>query len=150
MKGAIAEIHASLVGKDGSAVGIHAADSPVEVPVGQYRLTALSVTLKDASGRWSYVFSDMIGSRPPAWHEVRKGQDLNLDPIGRLELAIDLPGDATPPSITVQPRLFTAEGLLINSGSHGDGPGERPPTTARVSILDDQGDTKDATTSGFS
>jgi hypothetical protein len=114
----------TLVGRDGTAVLVAGAGNPAEVPSGEYQLqiVALSVPGKENSRRWSFDFSaDATRQRP--WHEVKTGATLDLDPIGALELAIDVEGNKTvcKPGelLTVLPRLYTGDGLLIRACYRG-------------------------------
>ena len=54
-----AELHATLVGRDGSAFGL-SANEPATVPVGDYRLGTVTATFDDPQGgpNWSFIFSD--------------------------------------------------------------------------------------------
>src|SRR5439155_25472842 len=58
------------------------------------------------------------------WHHVAAGQELALDPCGPLRLTADgndLKKPARPDrEVVVNPRLFTAEGLLITSSDCQD------------------------------
>ena len=55
----VLDLSATLVGRDGSAVGLSGSDA-VTVPAGEYRLSTVTLTLADPAGgpTWSYVFSD--------------------------------------------------------------------------------------------
>jgi hypothetical protein len=102
-----AEVAILLVGRDGAAVGLKGiAPLKSEIPPGDYRVSTLTVGLSDPSGgmRWNYVFSDNGRRGEPVWHRVENGQNLVLDPLGKLEF------DAT---LEPNPRLYTADGLLI-------------------------------------
>ena len=119
-------VAATLVGRDGSAVLVSGLGQPAEIPSGEYQLQVVVVSLsgKDDSRRWNFEFSSTAGRQRP-WREVKTGATLDLDPIGSLELAIDLesnkidcrPGD----TVTVLPRLYTGDGLLINACYWGTG-----------------------------
>jgi hypothetical protein len=110
----------TLAGRDGAAVLVSGIDNPAEVPSGDYQLQIVAVSLsgKEDSRRWNFEFS-ADSSRQRPWREVKSGTTLELDPIGVLELAIDVEGNSAtcrPGGIlTVLPRLYTGDGLLINA-----------------------------------
>jgi hypothetical protein len=151
-------IHVLLIGRDGSALGMEGAGATIDAPVGEYRVSALSLSLTDPAGGppWHFVFSDSLAVGHPVWFKIEAGRTLDLDPIGPLDLSAEV---QEPPAerarggpLTVQPRLYTAHGLLINSGFRGApaAPGLDHATTTRISLRSADGETLDATTSGFS
>jgi hypothetical protein len=109
-----------LVGRDGAAVGLKGiAPLKSEIPPGDYRVSTLTVGLSDPIGgmRWNYVFSDNGRRGEPVWHRVENGQNLVLDPLGKLEFDATLePNEKTVKpgqDLRINPRLYTADGLLI-------------------------------------
>jgi hypothetical protein len=151
----VLDLGATLVGRDGSAVGLRGPDA-VTVPVGEYRLSTVTLTLADPAGgrSWSYVFSDNGRRGELFWYKVAKDGSLAIDPIGRLEMAVELEADAPPrwdAVLRVNPALYTGDGLLIVTAYRGSptvtasegGPG------AEVSLRDGVGRTFGATHSGF-
>jgi len=153
----LAEIHAQLIGRDGSAVNV-SGSAELTVPVGEYRISVLSLVLSDpASGPpWHFGFSELLRQPRWTWHKVEKGTTLDLDPLRGLELkaAIQEPSDERKPGlpVTIQPWLVTGDNLLINFGYRGaaTAPGADHETTAHVTICSSDGTILDATTSGFS
>ena len=123
---ALVKLDVMLTGEDGSAFAVNALDSATIVPVGRYAVgsAALSVQHSGAAQPVHFVFSRVGVDAGTRWQEVKKDQELTLDPIGKLRFELDIeqsqrvrkPGE----SIRVQPKLFTADGLLINSCSYGD------------------------------
>jgi hypothetical protein len=158
----LVEVHALMTGRDGSALNVDGSGGVAEVtaPVGEYRLSALTLVLTDpAGGRpWHFSFSDIsviVGWREPLWHKVEKGRVLDLDPAGRLELTAQV---AAPPAerkrgapVTVQPRLYTGDGLLIVYSYRGSpaAPGADRVMTAHVALCSASGEALDGSTSGF-
>ncbi|HEV7224876.1 MAG TPA: hypothetical protein VGN42_19355, partial [Pirellulales bacterium] len=61
--GRIVEAAVTLVGRDGSAIGLREVGASVTAPIGEYRVSALTVALEDRHGgpRWTFVFSDNQG-----------------------------------------------------------------------------------------
>jgi hypothetical protein len=114
-----------LTGEDGSAFAVSALETPTVVPAGRYALgsVVLSVQLTGASQPTNFVFSRVGVDSRTRWHELKKDEELILDPIGKVRFALEIeknqrtrkPGE----EIRVQPQLFTADGLLINSCSLG-------------------------------
>ncbi len=126
-KGAsLLKLDVMLTGEDGSAFAVSALDASAVVPTGRYAVgsVALSVQLTSANQPIHFVFSRVGVDADTRWHELKKDQELILDPVGKLRFGLDIeksqrirkPGEA----IRVQPQLFTADGLLINSCSIGD------------------------------
>lgn len=147
-----------LTGEDGSALAMSATDTATVVPAGRYALgsVALSVQLPDAQPPIHFVFSRVGVDADTRWHELKKDQELILDPIGKLrfELALETnqrmrkPGDV----IQVQPQLFTADGLLINSCSIGNSEQATHDGNHRhctVELRDAQNQRLDSQSSGF-
>lgn len=151
----VLDLNATLEGRDGSAVGLHGLE-PVTVPVGEYRVTTVTLTMADPAGgpTWSYVFSDNGRRGEKIWYRVAKDATLTLDPIGRLEMTVNLEDDGPrgPDSVLrVNPGLYTGDGLLIVTAYRGsptvtasdDGPG------AEVSLRDGEGRALNTSRSGF-
>ncbi len=57
----LAETHAQFIGRDGSALNVDGS-AEVTVPVGEYRISALSLVLSDPAGGppWHYGFSALL------------------------------------------------------------------------------------------
>lgn len=153
--GSVLDLNATLIGRDGSAIGLGASES-VTVPVGEYRLSTVTLTLADPAGgtSWSYVFSDNGRRGELVWYKVAKDTTLALDPIGRLEMTVSLGENAAPrpdADLRVNPGLYTGDGLLIVTAYRGsptvtgseNGPG------ADVSLRDASGRSFGTTRSGF-
>ena len=151
----VLDLNATLVGRDGSAIGLHGPDA-VMVPMGEYRLSTVTLTLADPAGgaSWSYVFSDNGRRGEVLWYKVAKDGTLVLDPIGRLEMAVNLEADSPPrpdADLRINTALYTGDGLLIVTTYRGspavtaseDGPG------AEVSLRDGAGRVLGSTRSGF-
>jgi hypothetical protein len=121
----LAELHTTLIGRDGSAVGMDGLGQAVTVPSGEYRVGTLAMAFEDPGGgpRWSFIFSDNGGKPDYHWHKVETGCALSIDPVGTLELETGVEHPATSlrsgDDIALQPRLYTGEGLLINTCFRG-------------------------------
>ncbi|HEX7375923.1 MAG TPA: hypothetical protein VF278_02370 [Pirellulales bacterium] len=153
--GRVAEIAVTLVGRDGSAVGLRGANAAATVPIGEYRVSAVACTLDDPAGgaRWNFVFSDNQGDDAKRWHELKKDGRLTIDPLEKIEFAAGQwqtggtcrPGD----DLTFQPKLLTIDGLLINTcyrGSHDTG---RDGTCATIKLTASDGALLSTAQSGF-
>jgi hypothetical protein len=102
-----------------------------------------------------FVFSRVGVDADTRWHELKKDQELVLDPVGKLRFDLDIekdqrirkPGDV----LQVQPQLFTADGLLINSCTVGDEPVSRYGNDRHcaVKLSDDKKQLLDVQSSGF-
>jgi hypothetical protein len=137
----VEELTVTLMGRDGSVFSLRGRDARATLPVGDYRLSVLTLTLKDPRGGppWSFVFSDR-GGRPHRWHKLDKGGRLVLDPVGKLELLAVLdredrrcrPGQV----LAVRPQLYTGDGLLIATADRGStDPAGRPGGCAAAVVL---------------
>lgn len=120
------KIDVMLIGEDGSAFTVSALDTSTVVPAGRYALGSVALSVQPASGNQPihFVFSRVGVDADTLWHELKKDDELILDPVGKLRFGLDIeknqrvrkPGE----TIRVQPQLFTADGLLINSCSIGN------------------------------
>jgi hypothetical protein len=121
----VADAHATLIGRDGSAVGVDGLGQAVTVPSGEYRIGTLALTFEDSGSgpRWSFIFSDNGGKPDYRWHKLEKGTALVIDPVGALEMETGVEDESKPvragEDITLQPRLYTGDGLLINTCFRG-------------------------------
>jgi hypothetical protein len=119
------DVTVTLQGRDGSVVSLSGRDGAADLPVGDYHVGVLALTLKGAANglEWHFVFSTDNAERPRRWHKVAKGAVLALDPVGKLELLADL-GSQRPTCragdrLAIQPRLYTGDGLLICTAYRG-------------------------------
>jgi hypothetical protein len=84
---AAVEVAATLIGRDGSSIGLSGERAQATVPIGEYRLGTVTCAFEDAQGgpRWNFVFSDIDRRGEASWHTVEKGGTVAIDPIGALE-----------------------------------------------------------------
>jgi len=152
----VLELTATLVGRDGTAVGLRGAEAEATVPVGEYRISTLTVSIADPGGGqpWNYVFSDNGGKAEHQWYKIEREGSVVIDPIGKIELLTGLGDNATTcragESISVQPRLYTGDGLLINTSYRGiqQAIGYGGPS-ARIALVTTDGTPIGETQSGF-
>jgi hypothetical protein len=136
------ELHATALGRDGSVYGLSGTE-PASVPVGEYRLGTVTISLDDPkSGQpWSFIFSDNGLRGEPRWYKVEKDAAVAIDPIGTPFFELDLtnktavrtrPGE----DVNLQPLLYTGDGLLINVAYRGapTSPSLQEILGARVSL----------------
>jgi hypothetical protein len=153
---AAVELAATLLGRDGSAVGLSGDQAEATVPVGEYRLGTVTCAFEDPEGspRWNFVFSD-IGRRGEArWYKVERGGTAAIDPIGILEFKTDTEGLGSPrpgDDLKVQPQLFTGDGLLIVTCYRGiqTNPAGDSGTGATIALATTDGRTLATAHSGF-
>jgi hypothetical protein len=122
----ILKIEVMLTGEDGSAFAVTDLDRATVLPAGRYAVgsVALSVQLATDSQPVHFVFSRVGVDTGTRWHDLKQGKEQVLDPVGKLRFALDIdkgqrvrkPGE----EVRVQPQLFTADGLLINSCGVGN------------------------------
>ena len=115
---AAVELTVTLIGRDGSTVGLAGERVEASIPIGEYRLGTVTCAFEDIKGRsrWNFVFSD-IGRRGEArWYQIEQAGTVTIDPIGVLEFKTGAEGVKplhAGDDLTVQPQLFTGDGLLI-------------------------------------
>jgi hypothetical protein len=113
-----------LVSEDGSAFTLQKGDEPATLPVGRYALGNVTLSVLDGTAPepWNFVFSRSGGQPPERWYEVRAGQEVTVDPIGQLRFELHMAAAGVQPGqeLSVSPRLFTGDGLLINSSARGE------------------------------
>jgi hypothetical protein len=118
---AVRELDVALMGDDGSAYAASTDGELVEVPEGRYAVRSLRVVLLDElwHREWRFVFMRRSDPLPENWHEVSTGQTVTIDPVGKLQMKIEGDELARPVApgrqITVEPRLYTQDGLWINA-----------------------------------
>ena len=115
---AAVELSATLIGRDGSAVGLTGARPEVSIPIGEYRLGTVTCAFEDVQGgpRWNFVFSDISRRGDARWYKIEQARTAMIDPIGILDFKTGTEGTGTVPpgdDLKVQPQLFTGDGLLI-------------------------------------
>jgi hypothetical protein len=119
----VRQLQVMLLGDDGSAFTLQG-DEPTTLPVGRYALGTVVLSIQGATGAepWNFVFSRSGGEPPRRWYEVRAGQDVSVDPVGQLRFDLPLARAGVRPgqALEVTPRLFTGDGLLINSSARGE------------------------------
>lgn len=121
----VADLELMLMGDDGSAYSLRGAEGAVQVPVGRYALSALSLSLSRTGDRepWYFVFSRLWPPEGRHWHEVARDAEVVIDPIGTPRFVLEFPNGAENvkpgKSLSIEPRLYTQDGLLINSCSLG-------------------------------
>lgn len=121
-------IEVALMGDDGSAYAVRSDGEAVTVPVGKYAVRSLRLSVVDSATKkpWNFQFTRYEPPEEKHWHHVAAGEELTLDPCGPLRLTAE-GNDLKKPArsdrdVVVNPRLFTAEGLLITTSDCNDKP----------------------------
>jgi hypothetical protein len=118
----VTQLDVMMVGDDGSAYSL-AGDLAAVVPVGRYAVGAVTLAVLDGKSPhpWNFVFSRSGGEAPQRWYEVREDSETVVDLVGRFRFELNVKGDCrTGAELSISPRLFTGDGLLINSSSCGE------------------------------
>jgi hypothetical protein len=152
-----AELVATLIGRDGSAVGLSGAGAPATRPIGEYRLGTVTCAFEDPRGgsRWNFVFSDIGHRGEPHWYKLERDKEVVIDPIGALEFKTGAPGDgpARPgDDLRVQPELYTGDGLLVVTcyrGASANPASESAGGGARITLATADGGALGTAHSGF-
>jgi hypothetical protein len=154
--GHASDLRATLVGRDGSAFGL-AGSEPATVPVGDYRLGTVTATFDEPKGgeSWSFVFSDNGAKGDPNWYSVAKDRDVVIDPIGTLDMELSVADKLKTvkagADVSLQPLLYTCDGLLINVAYRGSpvSPGAQEYVGAISTLATTDGQTLGTAHSGF-
>ena len=155
-KGEAAELHATLVGRDGSAFGLSAGDARDRAGG---RLSAGDgdghVQRPQGSPNWSFIFSDNGARGEPRWYAVAKDAQVAIDPIGALDMQVTLsdqvktavPGE----DFMLRPLLYTGDGLLINVAYRGTpvSPSAQENLGAAITLAASDGQILGSAHSGF-
>jgi hypothetical protein len=150
------ELSATLLGRDGSAVGLTGEQAQATVPIGEYRLGTVTCAFEDPGGgpRWHFVFSDIERRGEPRWYKVERGSTAMIDPIGTLDFKTGAenlepphPGD----DLRIQPQLFNGDGLLIVTCYRGElaNPASESGPGATITLATGDGRTLATAQSGF-
>jgi len=121
----LTEFEVMLLGRDGSAFSASGQDQPITVPVGAYALHTVrfAVEQRTQGKLYRFVFSRDRSPAEDRWHEVGKGEEIVLDPVGslRLEVTVFDREDVAPGRyVIVRPSLLTETGLILNSSTCKD------------------------------
>ena len=114
-----------LVGTDGSAVSLQGTQEAVTVPTGKYTVNTVRLIVKDGTTNtpWEFVFSDTGKQNTARSFNVSTGREVTLDPIGQLRFELNSDNGKQPVKpgtrLSVNLRLYTEDGLLINSSNCG-------------------------------
>jgi hypothetical protein len=151
----IDEIQVTVQSRDGVVACLRNLKSEVTVPIGEYRVSSLLLTLKDPAGGlpWGFVFNDN-GGKAYQWQSLAKGALLSFEPVGKLDFALTAGDDKScePGSMLfVRPTLYTGDGLLIERAFRG--PYQTNPFDSgchgRIVLLDSQEKVLDSALTGF-
>jgi hypothetical protein len=152
----VLDLGVSLVGRDGTAVYLNGPSAEAVVPVGDYRVSGLTVMLAGAIGGqpWTFTFSDNGGRPKKRWYTVARNAVTSIDPVGKVELltGLDRSAVARPgKDLEVQPQLFTSDGLLIVSCFRGvpNSPLGREETFADIALESPAGGRLASARAGF-
>lgn len=148
-----AAMHVGFAGRDGTPYSVGHGEK-LSAPPGEVRVDTLSVTLDDEGGKpsWHYTFS-YCGGKPQVWRPLRRSETLAVDPVGELSFFLEStkaaegvrPGD----DVSVNVRLFTGDGLLVNEIRRTGGDSYASAPTARVTLQTTDGRVLSEYHSGF-
>jgi hypothetical protein len=151
----IVEAEIMVWGADGSAFSLRDLDHSHPMPVGKYTFGTVRVFIKADESRnlWSFVFSRNSLSDREGWHTIHADQETVADPIGRLRFDVELPEtqNVRPGEfVSVNPRLMTADGLVINGSRYGNRLVDRDSNNqATICTMIEKGKVASTCNSGF-
>ena len=143
-KAEVASVRAGLAGRDGTPAAL-AQNETLAAPPGDYRMDTLNLLLtEEGEAGWQFTFA-YRGGKQPVWRSLRRDDSLAVDPVGELSFIIE-PNESyanvrAGDDVTVQLRLFTADGLLINEvlRTSDSGPaGAQPMAVVSLTTTDGQ------------
>jgi hypothetical protein len=148
----ITEIVVTLAGDDGSVYSLSGLDAETDLPTGRYAASVLYLKLatEGAEQPWEYTFSRDGNIRKQDWLTVTEGGLIEFDPIGELSLnaTYERSKRDAGTSLSIQPRLVTGSGLLINL-CHIEGKSSYSGAQCSVSVMDENGSVCGHANSGF-
>jgi hypothetical protein len=150
----VLDITATLVGGDGATFALKGNGTQVTAPVGEYRLHSLVVTARESDERlpWEFVFTHP-GNREYRWFDLARNSTVEVNPLDRLILDVEGVDERCQPgqSISVRPRVYTGDGLLINTCIlHSAGrSSDMNASCALVELSSSDGKPLSSATSGF-
>jgi hypothetical protein len=155
----VSKLEVMFMGDDGSAFSVRGLEDSMTVPVGKYAVGAVNVTVRDETSPepWTFVFSRAGGAEPEIWYDVQQDAATDIDPLCgfRFELALSDGNEVrrAGQQVTVRPRLFTGDGLLINASHLGEADrysSQHKHNAARIQLRTLQQRKLGSATSGFS
>jgi hypothetical protein len=152
----ISAFEAMVYSDDGSAWSLKESGRLQEVPVGRYTLGSVTLTIDTGEREpWHFVFSRNGLPDADGWVEVVADQQVSLEAVGETSFVLDglqefaRPGD----QVTVNPRLYTQGGLLVNLSSRGRHVGsfdnDRTHNSCAIRLVSGAGETLSSARSGF-
>lgn len=157
LAGRSAGVTATLVGRDGFVVSLQQSGKNAIIPVGEYRLSAVTIGVNSSAGGlpMNYVFSDTNRTQAAVWRRVERDGLLTLDPIGKLGLEAgfdDVTGGFRPgEEFRVQPSFHTGDGLRIATVYLGDSATEedRRSVCGQIRLTKPDGNVLSTNSTGF-
>ena len=147
--GDVKKVSVTLQSREGDVARIDGFDQPASLPAGTWRVKVVILTL-DSTRPLTYVFSDSGGRSEKVWYTVSPDEPVTVDPIGTLAMEIAFSPKSIRPgeNLKVEPLLYTADGLLINTVFSG--PTEGAFLNSGVAIqLTQEGRVLQSASSGF-
>ena len=148
----ITELVVSLAGDDGSVYSLTGLNAETELPTGRYAASVLFIKIipEGTERPWEFTFSREGGIRKDDWLTVTEHGLAEFDPIGEMSLHATFKKSERDggTSLSIQPRLVTGSGLLINL-CHIEGDSTYPGLRCSVSMMDDNGNVLVQSSSGF-
>lgn len=148
---------AMFFAEDGSAYALRDLDESLSVPVGRYTLGSVTLTIDTGEkAPWHFVFSRSGTIHEDDWRNVTVDMETVFEAVGtpRFELTladeVDLRAGA---NLSVSPRLYTEDGLLINLCARGERMGSfdyhRTQTRCTIELRSPANETLGSTDTGF-
>jgi hypothetical protein len=115
--GEVRKVSVILQSGEGDVGRIDSFDAPARLPAGTWRLKVVVLTLGRGQRPLTFVFSDSGGRDEKVWYTVTPDEPVIVDPIGTLAMQLRLSPERARPgtNVKVEPLLYTADGLLINT-----------------------------------
>jgi hypothetical protein len=157
LAGQVEDASVMLLSRDGLISTLRGAAGEEAVPVGEYRVAALFLTLKDPGGgeSWNFVFTGDGGDpKLQHWYRIAKGQTALIDPVGVLDFGVSVRGEGrgfkAGETLSIQAHLYTGDKLLINTAYRGSTQPTHMFDGASYALCSAAGTTLATSRSGFS
>ena len=157
LAGRIEDASVMLLSRDGLISTLRGAAGEEAVPIGEYRVAAQFLTLKDPGGGESrnFVFTGDGGDpKLQRWYRLAKGQTALIDPVGELDFGVSVRGEGrgykAGDALSIQAHLYTGDKLLINTAYRGSAQPTHLFDGASYALCSAAGTTLATSRSGFS
>jgi hypothetical protein len=153
---ALMEFEVMLAGREGSVVRLDLEKPSASVPIGEYSIFQMNVTMKDPAGgdSWIFNFGGADDANSTHWHQVAVNGRSAINPLSELNIKGTLdkiePNCRPDEEIFLQPRVETGDNLPLTSVYRNKPDSATRHPGAEFSLQTPEGKVLTTTKSGFS